>query len=115
MVTVKYEDLSTALEFVSSGMPTEHRAYISIDTSGGTFRAGAPKILIRNLGFDARNARATRDHSRILVRAQKDARPGPRRDPAALRLGKGSKVVAASSTTAGRAVREEVPNPGAAA
>jgi len=32
MVTVNYEDLSTALEFVSSGMPTEHRAYISIDT-----------------------------------------------------------------------------------
>lgn len=32
MVTVNYEDLSTALEFVSSGMLTDHRAYISIDT-----------------------------------------------------------------------------------
>lgn len=32
MVTVNYEDLSEALEFVSSGVPTEHRAYISIDT-----------------------------------------------------------------------------------
>ena len=32
MVTVNYDALSTALEFVSSGMLTEHRAYISIDT-----------------------------------------------------------------------------------
>ncbi len=32
MVTVNYEELSTAIEFVSSGMPTEHRAFVSIDT-----------------------------------------------------------------------------------
>jgi uncharacterized protein UPF0158 len=32
MVTVKYEDLSTAFDFVSFGTPMEHRAYISLDT-----------------------------------------------------------------------------------
>ncbi len=32
MVTVKYEDLSLAFAFVSSGAPMEHRAYISLDT-----------------------------------------------------------------------------------
>jgi hypothetical protein len=32
MVTVKYEDLSAAFDFVSFGAPMEHEAYISIDT-----------------------------------------------------------------------------------
>ena len=32
MVTVKYEDLSTAFDFVSFAAPFEHQAYISIDT-----------------------------------------------------------------------------------
>ena len=32
MVTVKYEDLSTAFDFVSFGAPMGHRAYISLDT-----------------------------------------------------------------------------------
>ena len=32
MVTVNYEDLSEAFDFVSFGAPTEHRAYISMDT-----------------------------------------------------------------------------------
>jgi hypothetical protein len=32
MVTVKYEDLSLAFDFVSSGAPMEHHAYISMDT-----------------------------------------------------------------------------------
>jgi hypothetical protein len=32
MVAVKQEDLSLAFEFVSSGAPMEHRAYISMDT-----------------------------------------------------------------------------------
>ena len=32
MVTVKYDDLSLAFEFVSAGLPMEHNAYISIDT-----------------------------------------------------------------------------------
>ena len=32
MVTVKYEDLSAAFDFVSFGAPMEHQAYISIDT-----------------------------------------------------------------------------------
>jgi Uncharacterised protein family (UPF0158) len=32
MVTVKYDDLSTAFHFVSSGDPTENRAYVSLDT-----------------------------------------------------------------------------------
>ena len=32
MVTVKYDDLSLAFDFVSSAAPTEHRAYVSLDT-----------------------------------------------------------------------------------
>jgi hypothetical protein len=32
MVTVRYDDLSLAFDFVSSGSPMEHNAYISIDT-----------------------------------------------------------------------------------
>ena len=35
MVTVKYEDLSTAFDFVSFAEPMEHQAYMSLDT--GTF------------------------------------------------------------------------------
>jgi hypothetical protein len=32
MVTLKYDDLSLAFDFVSSGAPMEHRAYVSLDT-----------------------------------------------------------------------------------
>ncbi len=32
MVTIKYDDLSTAFDFVSSAAPTEHRACVSLDT-----------------------------------------------------------------------------------
>ena len=32
MVTVKYEDLSLAFDFVSFGVPMEHQAYVSLDT-----------------------------------------------------------------------------------
>jgi hypothetical protein len=32
MVTIKYDDLSLAFDFVSSGAPMEHRAYVSLDT-----------------------------------------------------------------------------------
>ena len=32
MIRVKYEDLSTAFDFVSFGAPMEHRAYLSLDT-----------------------------------------------------------------------------------
>ena len=32
MATVKYDDLSTAFDFVSFGAPMEHRAYVSLDT-----------------------------------------------------------------------------------
>src|SRR5262245_24887587 len=32
MVSVKYEDLSAAFDFVSFGAPMEHEAYISLDT-----------------------------------------------------------------------------------
>ena len=32
MVTVKYEDLSAAFDFVSYGPPMDHEAYISLDT-----------------------------------------------------------------------------------
>ena len=44
-----------------------------VTTNGANFSAGAPQVLIRNVGFDSRFARATRDHSRILIRAPKDA------------------------------------------
>jgi len=52
---------------------TGHIAAYPVTTMGGSFSAGAPQVLIRNVGFDARYARATRDHSRILVRVPKDA------------------------------------------
>jgi hypothetical protein len=32
MVAIKYDDLSLAFDFVSSGAPMEHRAYMSLDT-----------------------------------------------------------------------------------
>jgi hypothetical protein len=32
MVTIKYEDLSAAFDFVSFAAPMEHRAYVSLDT-----------------------------------------------------------------------------------
>jgi len=32
MVTIKYDDLSLAFDFVSSGAPMEHRAYVSLKT-----------------------------------------------------------------------------------
>jgi hypothetical protein len=32
VVTVKYEDLSAAFDFVSFAAPMEHQAYISVDT-----------------------------------------------------------------------------------
>jgi hypothetical protein len=50
-----------------------HLVAYPVSTTGGDFSVGAPQVLIRNLGFDARFARATRDHSRILVRQPKDA------------------------------------------
>jgi Tol biopolymer transport system component len=50
-----------------------HIAAYPVSTSGGAFSAGPAQILIRNVGFDAQFARATRDHSRVLVRVPKDA------------------------------------------
>lgn len=50
-----------------------HIVAYPVSTSGGKFSAGAPQVLIRNVGFDAHFSRATRDHSRILVRVPKDA------------------------------------------
>ena len=32
MVTIKYDDLSAAFDFVSFGAPFEHRAFVSLDT-----------------------------------------------------------------------------------
>ena len=32
MVTIKYDDLSLAFDFVSSGAPMEHRAFLSLET-----------------------------------------------------------------------------------
>lgn len=50
-----------------------HIVAYPVSTSGGAFSAGPPQVLIRNVGFDARNAVATRDHSRILVRVPEGA------------------------------------------
>ncbi|MEO7156866.1 MAG: hypothetical protein ABI039_04850 [Vicinamibacterales bacterium] len=50
-----------------------HIAAYPVSTTGGNFSAGAGETLIRNVGFDARFARATPDHSRILIRIPKDA------------------------------------------
>jgi Tol biopolymer transport system component len=50
-----------------------HIVAYPVDTRGGAFAAGVPRVLIRNVGFDAQNSSATRDHSRLLVRMQKDA------------------------------------------
>jgi len=50
-----------------------HIVAYPVSISGGTFSAGPPRVLIRNVGFDAHFARATRDHSQILVRSPKDA------------------------------------------
>jgi Tol biopolymer transport system component len=55
------------------GTLSGHIVAYPVTTGGGSFSAGAPQVLIRNVGFDAQYARATRDHSRILVRAPKDA------------------------------------------
>ena len=44
-----------------------------VSTTGGSFSADAGEILMRNVGFDARFARAMPDHSRILIRVPKDA------------------------------------------
>jgi Tol biopolymer transport system component len=43
-----------------------------LDTSGGSFKAGRPQILIRNVAATS-FARPTRDHSHILIRVPRDA------------------------------------------
>jgi eukaryotic-like serine/threonine-protein kinase len=50
-----------------------HIVAYPVSTGDGTFSAGAPQVLVRNVGFDAQFTHATRDHSRILVRVPKDA------------------------------------------
>ncbi len=52
---------------------TGHIAAYPVTTTAGTFTAGAPQILVRDVGFDVQYALATPDHSRILVRLPKDA------------------------------------------
>ena len=49
-----------------------HIVAYPVSTTGGNFSAGAPQVLVRDVGFDARFARATRDHSRVLIRVAKD-------------------------------------------
>lgn len=44
-----------------------------MNTAGGTFSAGPPTIVIRDVGSDAQYARATPDHSRILLRVNPEA------------------------------------------
>jgi Tol biopolymer transport system component len=50
-----------------------HIVAYPVSTAGGDFSASTPQALIRNVGLNARFARATRDHSRILIRMAKDA------------------------------------------
>jgi Tol biopolymer transport system component len=52
---------------------TGHIAAYPVNTSDGTFAAGVPEVLVRDVGFDVQYALATPDHSRILVRLPKDA------------------------------------------
>jgi Tol biopolymer transport system component len=52
---------------------TGHIAAYPVSITGGTFSAGSPQVLIRNVGFDAEFTQATRDHSQILIRLPKDA------------------------------------------
>jgi Tol biopolymer transport system component len=52
---------------------TGHIAAYPVTMTGGTFTAGVPQVLVRNVGFDVQFALATPDHSRILVRLPKDA------------------------------------------
>ena len=48
-------------------------AAYQVNTAGGTFSAGPPTIVIRDVGSDAQYARATPDHSRILLRVNPEA------------------------------------------
>ena len=52
---------------------TGHIVAYPVSTTDGTFTAGAPQVLVRDVGFDVQYALATPDHSRILVRLPKDA------------------------------------------
>jgi hypothetical protein len=52
---------------------TGHIAAYPVTTTAGTFTAGVPQVLVRNVGFDVQYALAPPDHSRILVRLPKDA------------------------------------------
>jgi Tol biopolymer transport system component len=52
---------------------TGHIAAYPVNTTDRGFSAGSPQVLVRNVGFDAPYARATADHSRILVRVPRDA------------------------------------------
>jgi hypothetical protein len=44
-----------------------------VSISNGNFSAGAPQVILRNFGFEARFVTATRDHSRLLIRVPKGA------------------------------------------
>ena len=52
---------------------TGHIAAYPVTTSNGSFSAGAPQVLVRNVGFDGQYTLANHDHSRILIRVAKDA------------------------------------------
>jgi Tol biopolymer transport system component len=50
-----------------------HIVAYPVTTTDGNFSTGTSQILIKNVGFDVRFARATRDHSKVLIRVAKDA------------------------------------------
>jgi hypothetical protein len=70
-------------------------------TGGDTFSTGAPEILVRNVGFDARYALATRDHSRFLIRVPKDID----KDRGEIRLLSGGRVTETSDRQRGVGMR----------
>jgi dipeptidyl aminopeptidase/acylaminoacyl peptidase len=55
------------------GTLSGHIAAYQVNTAGGAFSAGPPKILIPDVGYEAMYACATPDHSRILLRVNPDA------------------------------------------
>ena len=87
MVKVKYEDLSMALDFVSSGVLTDNSAYVSLDT--GTIHA-----------FDYTASRFSRDLEPIAKGVIDQRSPSLSFTLAAAGLGAGPKAVAPTPAAA---------------
>ena len=71
MVTIKYEDLSAAFDFVSFAAPFEHRAFVSLDTGAIHWMSETSPIDEEDLPDDLENIRSIHRDS-----AQERSRPG---------------------------------------